>query len=176
MDAALHTARSSILASAGLVAPTGVPGPDLWSKDTSDDMGVEPNPSTQPVYLSDDIWVRRQNDGLANQDHQNPEYRTAGGAPNYVYVRVRNRACSGSQSGTVRLYWAKASIGSVVAGPMGRQRHLAGPDGRPDRQRIRWRSPAGDDEILVFPWSPPNPADYVVVRRRPAPFLPALAD
>ena len=111
MDAALHTSRASILASPGLVRPTGIPGPDLWSKDTSDDTGAEPNASAQPMYLSDDIWVRRQNDGLANQDHENPEYRTAGGAPNYVYVRVRNRACSGTQAGTVKLYWAKASSG-----------------------------------------------------------------
>lgn len=117
MDAAPHTARSSILASPGLVPPTGVPGPDLWSKDTSDDMGAEPNPSSQPMYISDDIWVRKQNDGLLNQDHQNPEYRTAGGAPDYVYVRVRNRACSGSQSGTVRLYWAKASSGLAWPAP-----------------------------------------------------------
>jgi Pregnancy-associated plasma protein-A len=159
MDAALHTARSSILASAGLVAPTGVPGPDLWSKDTSDDMGVEPNPTAQPVYFSDDIWVRRQSDGLANQDHQNPEYRTVGGAPNYVYVRVRNRACSGSQSGTVRLYWAKASSGLAWPAPW---------DGTVTSPALMGGAigsapvsvPAGDDEILVFPWSPPNPADY----------------
>src|SRR5262245_59919399 len=89
MDAALHTARASILASQRPMPPPTMPGHDLWSKDTSDDVGAEPNASPQPMYLSVDIWVRRQNDGLANQDHENPEYRTPGGPPNYVYVRVR---------------------------------------------------------------------------------------
>lgn len=159
MDAALHTTRASILASSGLVPPTGVPGPDLWSQDTSDDTGAEPDTSSQPMYISDDIWVRRQNDGLVNQDHENPEYRTPGGAPNYVYVRVRNRACSGTQSGTVKLYWAKASSGLSWPSPW---------DGSVTNPALMGSlvgtAPVsvagGDDEILTFPWSPPNPADY----------------
>jgi hypothetical protein len=159
MDAALHTARASILASPGLVPPTGVPGPDLWSKDTSDDTGAEPDASSQPMYISDDIWVRRQNDGLANQDHENPEYRTAGGAPNYVYVRVRNRACSGTQAGTVKLYWAKASSGlswpSPWDGSVSSPALMGSPIGTAPVSVA-----GGDDEIVSFPWSPPNPADY----------------
>jgi hypothetical protein len=75
MDAALHTQRASLLASDGLVPAGGSPGPDLWMKDVSDDFGAEPDPSTQPMYISDDIWVRNSNDGMLNQDHQNPEYR-----------------------------------------------------------------------------------------------------
>jgi hypothetical protein len=159
MDAALHTARASILASPGLVPPTGVPGPDLWSKDTSDDTGAEPDTSAQPMYISDDIWVRRQNDGLANQDHENPEYRTAGGAPNYVYVRVRNRACSGTQSGTVRLYWAKASSGLAWPSPWDGSVTSPALMGSPIGSALVSVA-GGDDEILAFPWSPPNPADY----------------
>jgi hypothetical protein len=159
MDAALHTARASILASPGLVPPTGVPGPDLWSKDTSDDTGAEPDTSAQPMYISDDIWVRRQNDGLANQDHENPEYRTAGGAPNYVYVRVRNRACSGTQSGTVRLYWAKASSGLAWPSPWDGSVTSPALMGSPIGS-APVSVAGGDDEILAFPWSPPNPADY----------------
>jgi Pregnancy-associated plasma protein-A len=159
MDATLHTARSTILASPGLVTPTGVPGPDLWSKDTSDDMGVEPNPSSQPMYISDDIWVRRQNDGLLNQDHQNPEYRTAGGLPNYVYIRVRNRACSGTQSGTVRLYWAKASSGLSWPAPFDGSVTTPALMGSPIGS-ASVSVPGGDDQILVFPWMPPNPANY----------------
>jgi hypothetical protein len=159
MDAALHTARASILASQGLVPPTGIPGPDLWSKDTSDDVGAEPNASPQPMYLSDDIWVRRQNDGLANQDHENPEYRTPGGPPNYVYVRVRNRACTGTQSGTVRLYWAKASSGlswpSPWDGSVTSPALMGSPIGSAPVSVA-----GGEDEILAFTWSPPNPADY----------------
>jgi hypothetical protein len=158
MDATLHTARTGILASDGLVPPTGALVPDLWSKDNADDTGVEPNSSVAPMWISDDIWVRRANDGLANQDHQNPEYDPT--IPNYVYVRVRNRACptAGSQSGNVKLYWAKASPslswpapwdGSGGAPPMG---------GSIGSQPVTVNG--GDDEILIFPWWVPNPADY----------------
>lgn len=61
MDATLHTVRASLLASDGLIPPAGVPGPDLWSKDVSDDVGAEPDTSAQPMYISDDIWVRNDN-------------------------------------------------------------------------------------------------------------------
>ena len=161
MDAALHTARVSILASPGLIPPAGVSMPDLWSKDSSDDIGIEPDTSSQPMYISDDIWVRRQNDGLANQDHENPEYRTLGGSPNYVYVRVRNRACSGTQSGTVKLYWAKASSGlswpspwdgSVVSPAL-----MGSPIGSAPVSVA-----GGEDEIVSFAWSPPSPGDYAI--------------
>ena len=159
MDAALHTQRTGILASTGLVPPGGTATPDLWMKDTSDDVGAEPNASVQPMYISDDIWVRTGSDGLVNHDHQNPEYRTAGGPSNNVYVRVRNRACSGSQSGTLRLYWAKASSGLswpapwdgsvttpvLMGGPIGSSPVTVAP---------------GDDEIVAFSWMPPNPANY----------------
>ena len=125
----------------------------------SDDFGAEPDPSAQPMYISDDIWVRNTNDGLANQDHQNPEYRIPSGPPNYVYVRVRNRGCTGSQSGTVCLYWAKAS--SSLAWPAPWDGSVTSPvlmGGSIGSQAVTVA--AGDDEILVFPWNPPNPADY----------------
>jgi hypothetical protein len=156
MDATLHTARASLLASDGLVPPAAVAGPDLWSKDVSDDIGAEPDASAQPMYISDDIWVRNDNDGIANQDHQNPEY---GSPTTSVYVRVRNRGCSGTQSGTVQLYWAKASTGLSWPSPW---------DGSVTSPALMGASigsqvvsvAGGQDEILVFPWSPPNPADY----------------
>jgi hypothetical protein len=111
MDGALLTTRASLLASEGLVPPAASAAPDLWMQDVSDDVGEEPDPSSQPMYISNDIWVRLSNDGVLNEDHQNPEYRPPGSASNYVYVRVRNRGCSGTQSGTLKLYWAKASTG-----------------------------------------------------------------
>jgi Pregnancy-associated plasma protein-A len=161
MDAALHTVRASLLASPGLVPPTGSPTPDLWSQDTSDDTGAEPNPSSQPMWISNDIWVRTGNDGLLNQDHQNAEYRTPGGPPNNVYVRVRNRACSGAQSGTVKLYWAKASSGLSWPAPWdGSVATPALMGGLIGSAPITVNG--GDDEIVSFPWSPPNPADYAM--------------
>lgn len=156
MDATLHTARATLLASDGLVPPTAVAGPDLWSKDVSDDFGSEPDTSAQPMYISDDIWVRNANDGIANQDHQNPEY---GSPTTSVYVRVRNRGCTGNASGTLRLYWAKASTGLSWPAPWnGSVTTPALMGGAIGSQPVSVA--AGDDEILVFPWSPPDPADY----------------
>jgi len=99
---------------------------DLYMKDTTLDTGVEPNPDTGPMWVSDDIWVRNVPDpgykpypfpeGFPTWTpltHENPEYRDPKfSVPNYVYVRVRNRGSSDS-SGTerLRLYWAKASTG-----------------------------------------------------------------
>ena len=161
MDAALHTQRASILASDGLVPAGGSPAPDLWMKDVSDDFGAEPDASSQPMWISDDIYVRLSNDGLANQDHQNPEYRVPGSSPNYVYVRVRNRGCSGSQSGTLRVYWAKASSGLSWPAPWdGSVTSPALMGGSIGSQPVSVT--AGDDDILEFPWSPPNPADYAM--------------
>jgi hypothetical protein len=159
MDAALNTQRTSWLASPALVAPGGSAVPDLWMKDTSDDMGDEPDPSGQPMWISDDIWVRTGNDGLVNQDHQNPEYRTPGGAPNNVYVRVRNRACTGTQSGTLRLYWAKASSGLSWPAPWDGSVTAPALMGSPIGS-APVSVAGGDDQIVSFPWSPPNPADY----------------
>lgn len=155
MDATLHTARTGLLASDGLVPTSGAVN-DLWAKDTSDDDGAEPNPSGQPMWVSDDIWVRNDNNGLASQDHQNPEH---GSGTTSVYVRVRNRGCSGTASGTVRLYWAKASTGLSWPAPW---------DGSVTSPALMGGTigtapvsvSAGDDEILVFPWAPPDPADY----------------
>ena len=101
---------------------------DLYIKDTPADVGVEPNPDTGPMWISDDIWVRQNpfpgylpyafsSDPAwltaVSPLHENPEYRDPKySKPNYIYVRVRNRGSSAS-SGTERLrvYWAKASTG-----------------------------------------------------------------
>jgi hypothetical protein len=159
VEAVLHTTRNQILASDGLVPPPAITGVDLWSKDNADDDGTEPNPSTLAMYISDDIWVRRQNDGIVNQEHENPEYREPGEPQNCVYVRVRNRGCSGSAQGTVKLYWAKASPGLSWPAPWdGSVTTPALMGGSIGEQPVAVN--AREDEILMFPWSPPNPADY----------------
>ena len=48
MDACLQApfpvGRAEILGSDGLIPTTGLPlGPDLWSQDSPDDLGIEPN-------------------------------------------------------------------------------------------------------------------------------------
>ena len=158
MHATLSVARTGILSSDGLVPATaGLPATDLWMQDNADDTGAEPTPGSLPLWISDDIWIRNGSDGLTNQDHQNP--RSA--EPNNAYVRVRNRGCpgGGSQSGTVRLYWAKASPslswpapwdGSVTAPAL-----MGAAIGN---QSVTLA--AGASTILTFPWTPPDPSDY----------------
>ena len=158
MNAALTVARASILASDGLVPVTGgPPAPDLWMQDNADDTGVEPDPSTNPMWISDDIWVRTAADGLTNQDHVNPN----GEQTNYVYVRVRNRGCTGaaSQSGTLKLYWAKAS--SSLSWPAPWDGSVTSPalmGGLIGSQAVTVNG--GATQIVQFSWVPPDPSDY----------------
>lgn len=98
----------------------------VYMQDTPADTGVEPNPDTGPMWVSQDIWVRNSPDPgyqpypftegsppWTLPAHQNPVYRDPlKSTPNYVYVEVRNHSQSAS-TGTerLRLYWAKASTG-----------------------------------------------------------------
>lgn len=111
------------------------------------------------MWISDDIWVRNAADGLTNQDHQNPN----GEQTNYVYVRVRNRGCAGAaaQSGTLKVYWAKAS--SSLSWPAPWDGSVAAPalmGGLIGSQAVTVNG--GDTEIVQFSWIPPDPSDYAV--------------
>lgn len=140
---------------------------DLYIQDTEDDIGQEPNIHAEVFWNSQDIWVRNQDDGLVNQEHQNPIYDPIN--PNYLYIRVRNKGCSTS-SGTdaLKLYWAKANTslnwpdywdGSIVVSgvPMG------GELGAITIPPIE----SGGEEILKFDWYVPNPEDYVEINYNP---------
>lgn len=140
--------------------------PDLSSKDTWADIGLEPNPDPGPMWISTDIWVRRQQDPtftFAHQ-HQNPEYRDSllyPNAPNYVYVKVRNQGCVNG-TGVLKVYWAKASTGLnwpihwvnyVVSGTVYADSiHTATP--------ININIAGGDSAIYEIPWFPPNPSTF----------------
>lgn len=103
--------------------------------------------------------MRDQNDGTANQHHQNPLYQ-AGGPSNYVYVRVRNKGCTAGGAGNLKLYWAKAS--SALGWPAPWDGSVTTPalmGGLIGTQPVTSVAPGGI-EILTFPWNPPNPADY----------------
>jgi len=157
MNAALSVARASILASDGLVPVAAGAIADLWMQDNADDTGTEPDASTNPMWISDDIWLRNAPDGLTNQDHQNPN----GEQGNYVYVRVRNRGCAGAaaQNGTLKLYWAKAS--SSLSWPAPWDGSVTSPalmGGLIGSQAVTVNG--GDSMIVEFPWTPPDPSDY----------------
>ncbi|MGE3820877.1 MAG: tyrosinase family protein, partial [Isosphaeraceae bacterium] len=110
----------------GSLAPAALAFQDVYIKDTPADTGVEPNPDSGPMWVSEDVWVRRTPDPgyrpfpfpeasppWVPAPHQNPEYRDPKySVPNFVYVRVRNRGTRAS-TGTeqLQLYWAKASSG-----------------------------------------------------------------
>lgn len=159
MDATLYGVRSAILGSDALIPPTGAITDDLWSQDTPEDVGAEPNGNSTYFYVSDDIWVRRQNDGFTNQEHENPLYRPAGPS-NFVYVRVRNRGCTNPATGTVKLYWAKASTGLAWPAPWDGSVTMPALLGDPIGSQSTGSVPPGGFVVLEFPWSPPNPADY----------------
>lgn len=145
-----------------------VPSTDLYMRDTTSDVGEEPNPDTGDMWRSIDIYVRNTDDGLAAANlgvHQNPEYSAS--APNYVYVRVHNRGCRAAD-GELKVYWAKASTGlswdddwvDAVGSIAGCTATLFG-------DRIDTASPLlindlapGAETIFEIPWDVPNPDDY----------------
>ncbi len=140
---------------------------DLLIRDMETDIGQEPNIHTEVFWNSKDIWVRNQNDGVINQEHQNPVYDPNN--PNYVYVRVSNKGCSTSSgSDQLKLYWAKANTaldwddywtGQVFAGNV-----VMG-----DTLGTKTIPPivSGDETILEFEWPVPNPQDYVGINPNP---------
>ncbi|WP_339612149.1 S8 family serine peptidase [uncultured Xanthomarina sp.] len=76
---------------------------DLYTKDTPLDFGIEPNTNPNSTFLSQDIWVRHQPDGLTNFTHQTPYSFT----DNYVYVSVRNKgSVTSSGNDQLHLYWS----------------------------------------------------------------------
>jgi hypothetical protein len=157
-----------------------VAGADLWIRDGEGDDGSQPHEG-QVVHLSNDIWVRRQDDGV--MIHENPIYRGPNQEPNTVYVRVRNRGCSGvSEDTPVHLYWAKAGTnlawpqpwngraiqvpGAGGAGGAGgaseREVAIGGPI-EADRLVTTGPVEAGQSTVVRFQWQVPNPADYLAL-------------
>ena len=138
---------------------------DLLVKDTPADTGIEPNLVSPYMWASEDIWIRNSNDnGLI---HQNPEYSSS--TPNYVYVRVKNKSCVASLGNEkVKLYWSKAGtslawpnnwngsyyIGTVLMG------NQIGTATVPALQ-------PGQEAIVQFTWTVPNPANYTSINPEP---------
>ena len=155
MDAVLYTTRADLVSSQGDVPPPSITN-DLYSRDMMDDVGDEPNNISSHMYKSDDIWVRNSNDGITNQEHQNP----VGGAKNYVYVRVRNRGCGPASTAQVKLYWAKASSGLIWPAPWDGSVTSPALMGNFIDQKATGSVAASGFVILEYEWTTPNPADY----------------
>ncbi|WP_114491456.1 S8 family serine peptidase [Candidatus Ulvibacter alkanivorans] len=148
-------------------------GLDLAMRNSNVDDGTEPDNSTQQPWQSNDIWVRNQDDGIYNDDHQNPEYDP--NDPNYVYVRVSNNSCdSSSGNDQLKLYWAKANTslswpqhwdGSLfITDPVTGQDILMGDEiGTITIPPIE----IGETKVLKLQWSVPNPEDYENINPNP---------
>jgi hypothetical protein len=142
--------------------------PNLYVKDRPEDSGAEPNPSTLPMWQSEDIWLRKTQDAAHAFAHitQDAEYRTGTSNPNYVYVDVRNRGAAPS-AGTeqLTLYWAKASSGLSWPDPWNGGVYFdPGPNTMLMGNVIATVAlpviGAGAENIVEFPWNPPDPGVY----------------
>ena len=132
---------------------------DLMIKDVPIEFGAEPNTVAQYLYVSEDIWVRNSQNGLTKQFHEDPIYDP----PNdvYVYVRVRNKSCVDAVSGnSVALYWSKAA--TALSWPNHWDGTMTSPAlmGEPIGTLPIGNLKAGEEKILMFTWSPPDPANY----------------
>jgi len=157
VDACLYGARSNLLSSDALIPVASGGTADLWSQDKPDDTGAEPNVTSDTMYVSEDIWVRNAA-GTAVQEHQNPVSNTA----NHVYVRVRNRVCATTGTGTVRLFWAKAS--PSLSWPAPWDGSVAGPPSMGNEIGTAPVTVTGATaQIVDFTWNTPNLADYAAM-------------
>ena len=139
---------------------------DLMVKDSSDDLGIEPNIVTLHPWTSPDIWIRNQDDnGLA---HQNPEYSPT--TPNYAYIRITNKSLIAS-SGTEQLkfYWAKAGTSLNWPDTWNGNSVFPNtttnfPNGVPMGNLVDTITipiiQAGQSAIVKMPFYTPNPSDY----------------
>jgi len=136
---------------------------DLMVKDSSTDLGIEPNTTTQYMWTSDAIWVRNNDDGTINQVHENPEYTPS--VPNYVYVRVTNKSCTTSSGNEkLKLFWAKASTGLGWPNPWNGGIYENGSTtalmGEPLGEKLIPALQPGQEAIVKFSWEVPNPNNY----------------
>jgi subtilisin family serine protease len=134
-------------------------GVDLMIKDTKDDNGIEPNPTSSDMWQSPDIWVRNQNPDDAIE-HQNP----IGNRTNYVHVRIKNVGKMPSHGEEeLFLYWSKASANLSWPGQWDGSTSFAGglPTGGliPTTQKIPQLQP-GQETILIIPWEVPDTNIY----------------
>ncbi|HLS31150.1 MAG TPA: S8 family serine peptidase, partial [Flavobacteriaceae bacterium] len=137
---------------------------DLMVRDNEEDIGQEPNETTEIFWNSPDIWVRNQPDGI--EEYENVEYEPNG--QSYVYVRVKNIGCDPtSEDDQLKLYWTKAA--SSMSWPedyMGEEYIQPGNALKGDTigtVNIPSIKP-GEETILEVPWSNiPDPEDYKLI-------------
>lgn len=134
------------------------PAADIYIRDNPEDIGHEPNTTTDRTWISPDIWVR--NDTSSIETHQNPEYTGHYGSHAYINVRIHNR---GTQRFTgnkwLHVAWAIASTGFTNEIWQGGQ---CDEQGRVMGERLRaLKIPEiepGGEVLMKFEWA--LPSDY----------------
>jgi hypothetical protein len=86
---------------------------NLMSYDDNLDVGNEPNNESANIWVSNDIWNRRNNIGSPN-DHQEPGYSSTS-LNNIMKLRIRNVGCQASPVAHAKMYWTMASMGEQWA-------------------------------------------------------------
>jgi len=142
---------------------------DLMTRNSELDYGQEPDSNSSPIWESQDIWVRNQNDGFLTEEHQDPEYVDAN-TPVYVYVRVTNDGCTTSSGNDeLKLYWAKGGLNQTWPNVWdGSNNPFPSPNDPSQTFDIgdevgTQTIPAletGESTILEFEWYPKSPEDY----------------
>jgi len=143
-------------------------GVDLMIADEAGDIGIEPNIAGGTSLDScKSIWIRHTYQyPFIDTVHQNPQRN----AVNYIHVRVKNIGTDTSFSGQVKIYWAKSDNTNPDHIPyLQWTSNWNGGTFSPGLQRgnlidsVRLPViPAGGENVVIVPWTVPNPIDYAV--------------
>lgn len=129
---------------------------DLYIKDNVDDMGKEPNTSTDIFWNSASIWVRNKEDGIYK--HENPEY-SSDHQMAYVYVRIHNRGKEdfAGNGKWLMVYWTDASTYQSAKSWKGREFDSGqNPTGWYLEPKPIGNIAAGDSLDIAIRWALPN--------------------
>ena len=90
-------------------------GFSLYLKDSAEDYGHEPS-TNEEFWISPDIWVRNNDDGLKNQESEPIKLAENDTSKDvYIYMRIRNRGISAYDPNLKKqyyqIYYANAALG-----------------------------------------------------------------
>ena len=126
----------------------------LMLRDNLDDVGEEPNTTTTSTYLSPDIWIRNQDDGLTNQETERIYVTDFTNPVFHAYYRIKNigekdYVYSIQNKQRIHSFWAEASTGFLIDTWLGNDN-----DGSIDQGNILYVEnitetiPAGESRIV----------------------------
>lgn len=130
---------------------------DLYIKDNVEDTGKEPNLTTDNSWNSPDVWVRNTNDEV--EEHENPYY--ADNHPStFIKVKITNRGTQDykykEQPHYLHTYWAKASTGLTLNAWRGKELYNGYVTGYPIQPALINKDiPAGKSATLTVVWALP---------------------